>query len=545
MKKFFKFCFKYGSLAGYILLTLILIIEASMPGDISASHSNTVGDIVNDFIKPDLDEEHKYVEPTDIEVETTKNEYSVGESFYIKATVMPENSSNKSLIYSISDELVATINNQGLIKFIAPGDVTVTVTIKDTDISASVKLKSVITTATDIEIVTNDDKNEIILGETEYISVKFYPSNTTDKNVIWTSSNELVATIDNSGKITPKSLGEVTFTVTSSNNISKSITFNVVEDTSINIKPTGIELVLNGNTINGDVQLMEQEKYHLTTIFYPSDTTNQNVKWVSSNSSIASVSNGVVTTLQNGTVTITAISYADETIYTSFTINVKSVAPSFTIKPFNDDNKLTPNTSYKIELNVDKMPTNYTIKYESLDTSLCSVNEDGTLTTLKTGNTKIKVICEYSEGTVEELIDITIKNAQDVSKIRQFYLAIRKGIGHFGAFFVLAILASMIVLFFFKRKLLMFVISSILGFVIAFITEIIQLFVPGRSGLMKDVGIDFAGYISATIIFVIIYLLVKGFRKVLTLTTGSTQEDESKDDYKTIVRRSSKHRKLK
>ena len=55
------------------------------------------------------------------------------------------------------------------------------------------------------------------------------------------------------------------------------------------------------------------------------------------------------------------------------------------------------------------MPTNYTIKYESLDTSLCSVNEDGTLTTLKTGNTKIKVICEYSEGTVEEIIDITIK----------------------------------------------------------------------------------------------------------------------------------------
>ena len=75
MKKFFKFCFKYGSLAGYILLTLILIIEAAMPGNVSASHSNTVGDIVNDFIKPDLDEEHKYVEPTDIKVETTKNEY--------------------------------------------------------------------------------------------------------------------------------------------------------------------------------------------------------------------------------------------------------------------------------------------------------------------------------------------------------------------------------------------------------------------------------------------------------------------------------------
>ena len=85
---------------------------------------------------------------------------------------------------------------------------------------------------------------------------------------------------------------------------------------------------------------------------------------------------------------------------------------------------------------------------------------------------------------------------------------IRKGIGHFGAFFVLAIFASFVVIMFFKKKWLYALLSLVTGFLIAGLTEYIQTFVPGRSGLFKDVMIDYTGYIVGSIIILGVYLII-------------------------------------
>lgn len=513
MKKVIKFCFKYGSLVGYLLLSAVLIIEACLPGNISASHSNTVGDIVNDFIDIDFDNKHEFVNPTEVKINMDTTNYAIGDSVKVNTKILPADSSNKSLVYSVSDSNIATISSSGVITFINEGDVVVTVQIKDTDLTDSITLTAEFVTLDSFVINTSNETHEIEVDSVEYLSVSFNPSNVTDKTITWSSSDESIAVIDQTGKITPQKEGTVTFTATSSNSIVQTITFEIIP-TKPEIKPSSLELLFNNDEIKESINLVEQNNYIITYIICPEDVSNKHINFSSSDESILTINNnGEIQTHKNGTVTITATPIANSSLEYTFDVYVDYIQPSFNINSFNDNNKLIPNSSYTIDLNIDVLPINHTIKYDSSNNSVCSVNEDGTITTHDEGTCVIKVICEYGDKKEIKEISITVENEQNTNKLRSFYLAIRKGIGHFGAFFVLAVCAAFVVIFFFKRKVLTFGLSLVAGFLVAFITELIQLFVPGRSGALKDVGIDFFGYLCGTILVALIYFIVVFIRK--------------------------------
>ena len=120
------------------------------------------------------------------------------------------------------------------------------------------------------------------------------PSNATNKNIVWTSSNTNIATVEN-WLVTPTWEGSVTITA----NVdwyTDSCTLNV----SL-IHVTGVSLNKNSTTIN--VWWTEQ----LIASITPNDASNQNVTWSSSNTSVATVSNTwLVTYVADGNCTITA-----------------------------------------------------------------------------------------------------------------------------------------------------------------------------------------------------------------------------------------------
>lgn len=64
-------------------------------------------------------------------------------------------------------------------------------------------------------------------GKTKTLSVTFTPSNTTAKNITWTSSNTKVATVNNSGKVTSVSNGTATITAKTSNGKTASVKVTV------------------------------------------------------------------------------------------------------------------------------------------------------------------------------------------------------------------------------------------------------------------------------------------------------------------------------
>ncbi len=148
------------------------------------------------------------------------------------------------------------------------------------------------------------------IGQTEQLSVKVYPENAVDKSIIWASSDENVATVDQEGKILAKSGGVTMVSATSRNNIS-----DIAKVTVINPqKPTisvGKTTLFNGETTKATVK-----------------NNSGSIKWSSSNNKVASVdNNGTITANSSGKATIKANvkNEINENIELSVQITVKEL----------------------------------------------------------------------------------------------------------------------------------------------------------------------------------------------------------------------------
>lgn len=133
-------------------------------------------------------------------------------------------------------------------------------------------------------------------GDEKTLTATVFPDNATNKNVTWKSNNTKIATVNN-GVIKAVGAGTAKITVTTADgSISATCKVTVSKRT---IDVTGVSLNKN------NVTLTEGEKQTLTATVLPSNATDQSVKWISSNTKVATVNNGTVTAVGNGTAVIT------------------------------------------------------------------------------------------------------------------------------------------------------------------------------------------------------------------------------------------------
>jgi len=148
-----------------------------------------------------------------------------------------------------------------------------------------------------VESISLEPTLSITVGEYETLTATVLPANATDKTVTWTSSNAN-ATVDENGKVTAVSAGTAIITATAGGKTA-TCTVTILEEntnnpvTSITLNKTDLEL---------DAGKFET----LTATVLPSDATNKTVTWTSSNTDVATVANGKVTAINEGTAIITA-----------------------------------------------------------------------------------------------------------------------------------------------------------------------------------------------------------------------------------------------
>jgi uncharacterized protein YjdB len=128
---------------------------------------------------------------------------------------------------------------------------------------------------------------------TQTLTAMVAPSNASNKNVTWTSSNTSVATVVD-GVVTPVGNGAATITVQTADG-----NFTAACNVTVAYAVTGVSL--NTSTLNFTATTTQA----LSVTVAPDNAANKNVTWSSSNAGIATVSNGVVTPIANGTATIT------------------------------------------------------------------------------------------------------------------------------------------------------------------------------------------------------------------------------------------------
>ena len=136
----------------------------------------------------------------------------------------------------------------------------------------------------------------LTVGGTVDLVASVAPSNATNQNVTWTSSDETVATVAN-GKVTAVKAGTATITVTTADG-SKTATCTITV-VAATVPATGV-------TLDKTTASLEVGKdVTLSATVAPADSTDA-VVWSSSDATIATVAGGKVTALKAGTVTITA-----------------------------------------------------------------------------------------------------------------------------------------------------------------------------------------------------------------------------------------------
>ncbi len=232
-------------------------------------------------------------EPLDAAVESielieSNIELHIGESKTLNVKFSPANATDKTIVWSSSDQSVATVSN-GVV--IAKNAGSTKIIAISGDKAATCNITVVANEVTGITL--NQESVSLQVNEYVTISATVYPENATDKSIEWSSSDEDIATVSK-GVIIAQKIGSATITAKSGDRFAicaVTVTGPPVSDIVLNQTKASLNV--------GDTLILE-------ATINPSDASYNNISWTSSDDNVAKVSQGIVTAVQLGTATITA-----------------------------------------------------------------------------------------------------------------------------------------------------------------------------------------------------------------------------------------------
>ena len=350
-------------------------------------------------------EKVKSVSVTEVGLNKTSTTLIEGETETLVATVMPENATDKSVVWESGNESAATVSQEGLVTAVGEGKATITVKTNDGGFSASceVTVKKKVIAVTGVKL--SAESMTLREGDRGTLTATVEPANATNKNVEWwTTDLDIVCVTSapggSTGYVEARKAGKATVTVkTEDGEFSASCEITVekkeVPVTGISIEPSSLKLPV------GDT-------YSLIPHVQPSDATNHDIKWLSTNESVATVNaEGKVTAVAAGSAEIRAM-----------------LEGKFANCPVEVDNvKMTmKKTSYTVILSLSKkiniksdIDTNFTldkskITVVSADPLIATVDQDLNLVAPgKTGKARITLNYRYGNGLLSTSFMVTVK----------------------------------------------------------------------------------------------------------------------------------------
>ena len=253
------------------------------------------------------------VEVASILLNKTNFTMEVGDMTTLVAKVLPDNATNKDIKWSSSNSNIITVSN-GVVtaKGVGKANVIVSTTDGKKKVSTEVVVKEKSIAVTDVSL--NKNKINMTKGKTESLSVTVLPSNATNKNITWVSSDKNIVTVSN-GVVTAESNGAAIVTAKSNNGKSVDCLV-VVGKPTLSISKTEMTII--------------DEKSRKLTTSLSFGLIDQSVTWTSSDTSVAKVdSNGNVTGKSVGTATITATSNYDSSIKVKCVVTVRAAKVLF------------------------------------------------------------------------------------------------------------------------------------------------------------------------------------------------------------------------
>ena len=288
------------------------------------------------------------------------------------------NPNNEKITWESDDNLVVNVSENGIITGIKEGITYITITSNSKIIK---KIKVTVNEAQPIIKIINNIKNLNINEEITLIT-QITPEKFSNKKVIWKSSNNDIISVKN-GKI--KALKEGNAIITAS------IEDTLVSD-SINIEVKKIDEIIPETDINvstDTINLKKGESMNISAFVLPTNATYQVLSFSTSNKTIATVNNGLVTAKNIGSCDL-IITTSYKKITKKLTINVSdieisSISLNYTNKTLYVGNKLVLIAS----INPNNATIDKTISWSSSDKNIATVDSNGNVVAKKTGTTTI------------------------------------------------------------------------------------------------------------------------------------------------------------
>ena len=307
-----------------------------------------------------------------------------GEQITLTATVYPDNVTDNTIVWSSTNSSVATVAN-GKVTAKAVGNCFIIADCQGKRDTCSVDVKEVAPE----RVALSQNSASLLPGEQITLTATVYPDNTTNKTVVWSSTNESVATVAN-GKVTAKAVGDC-FIIADCQGKRDTCSVNVYV-----VAPE--KVVLSQNSL----RMLPNEQNTLTATVYTDKVTDKTIVWSSTNTSVATVANGKVTAKAVGNCFIIADCQGkrDTCSVTVYVITPESLVLS--------QSAVTMATGEQITLRATVYPentTNSTVTWRSTATSVATVN-NGVVKAIGAGQCDIIATCQNVQATCH----VTVEN---------------------------------------------------------------------------------------------------------------------------------------
>ena len=323
-----------------------------------------------------------------------------GEKLQLSAIFAPSDVTNKKVIWSSDCQEIATVSDSGLVTAVGSGPAMITVRTEDGGFESScivnctVPVKSI-----DIGMNIVDP----YVGTEILLNYEFNPISPTNINATWSSSDNNVATVDDKGLLKVVGEGNVTITITAEDgNKSDSISFTAkkfipVEEITFSDKNISVNI---GETTNANYGIL------------PLNASDNSVFVYSDDDSIATVDEfGRILGVSEGNVKIYVVTTDGEiSNYVNLTVNKKTTTSSVVKNVSINDIIINYKASAKINPTITADEgAEYTVKYESSNPKVATVDENGKVYAAKRGDATITCTVTDSYGnTVSDTCKVTV-----------------------------------------------------------------------------------------------------------------------------------------
>lgn len=314
-----------------------------------------------------------------ITLNSTYQEMWVGSKYAIIATVEPIDAVNKNVTYMSSDPDVASVDEYGVVTALKGGTTIIEVITEEAHLIATctIVVKEYVSS-----LELSEHNKFMNIGSSGTLTVAVGSSTATNKNVIWSSSDNGICSVDQEGNLIANFPGTAIITATAADGsgLSDTCIVRVVNPvTGIRVEPDTVRLLVG-------------DSYIVNAVITPEDASVKEVDWTSSNEAVAVVDEaGEIFAVGVGKCKVTATSKDGNEIKGNCWVYVTPVIDITSVKI--NSSEIWMLTGKSRQLSVRVRPAVNTDSYEwySTDTGIVTVDNHGVITTVGPGTADVVV----------------------------------------------------------------------------------------------------------------------------------------------------------